>query len=56
MNERYTGGKDIYVELPEGHDVQHIDWLSVRKILNIILNIFMIIYNLIIGLLPSFRS
>uniref|UniRef100_A0A914HJX7 DM13 domain-containing protein n=1 Tax=Globodera rostochiensis TaxID=31243 RepID=A0A914HJX7_GLORO len=29
MNERYTGGKDIFVELPEGYDVHHIDWLSV---------------------------
>ncbi|KAL3072103.1 hypothetical protein niasHS_016278 [Heterodera schachtii] len=29
MNERYSGGKDIFVELPEGYDVHHIDWLSV---------------------------
>jgi hypothetical protein len=29
INERYTGGKDIYVELPDEYDVQHIDWLSV---------------------------
>nr|CAD2180350.1 unnamed protein product [Meloidogyne enterolobii] len=29
INERYTGGKDIYVELPDGYDVQHIDWISV---------------------------
>ena len=32
MNERYTGGKDIFVELPEGYDVQHIDWLSVHTV------------------------
>ncbi|KAF7634258.1 hypothetical protein Mgra_00006335 [Meloidogyne graminicola] len=29
INDRYTGGKDIYVELPNGYDVQHIDWLSI---------------------------
>lgn len=29
MNERYRGGQDIVVELPEDYDVHHIDWLSV---------------------------
>ena len=32
MNERYTGGKDIFVELPDGYDVHHIDWLSVAAL------------------------
>uniref|UniRef100_A0AC35U4I0 Protein Skeletor n=1 Tax=Rhabditophanes sp. KR3021 TaxID=114890 RepID=A0AC35U4I0_9BILA len=29
MNERYRGGKDIYLDLPEDYDITNIDWLSV---------------------------
>jgi len=29
MNERYRGGQDIIIDLPEGYDVYHIDLLSV---------------------------
>lgn len=29
MSERYTGGKDIFVELPDGYDIQHIDFLAI---------------------------
>ncbi|KAI1725558.1 electron transfer DM13 domain-containing protein [Ditylenchus destructor] len=32
MNERYTGGKDIYVELPDGYDIQHIDFFSIYSV------------------------
>ena len=45
MNERYTGGKDIFVELPEGYDVQHIDWLSVRTVSSIFIQ-FLQVYCL----------
>lgn len=29
MNERYRGGKDIILDLPEEYDINHIDWLSI---------------------------
>lgn len=29
MNERYTGGRDIFVELPDSFLIDSIDWLSV---------------------------
>ncbi|KAK0396910.1 hypothetical protein QR680_001908 [Steinernema hermaphroditum] len=29
MNERYRGGQDIIVDLPEDYDINHIDWLSI---------------------------
>ncbi|VDM38567.1 unnamed protein product [Toxocara canis] len=29
MNERYRGGQDIIIDLPEEYDINHIDWLSV---------------------------
>ncbi|KAH7732099.1 DOMON domain-containing protein [Aphelenchoides avenae] len=29
MSERYRGGQDIIIDLPEGYDIDHIDWLSI---------------------------
>lgn len=29
MSERYNGGKDIFIELPDGYDIKHIDYLSI---------------------------
>uniref|UniRef100_A0A1I7Y720 Protein Skeletor n=1 Tax=Steinernema glaseri TaxID=37863 RepID=A0A1I7Y720_9BILA len=29
MNERYKGGQDLYIDLPEDYDTNHIDWLSI---------------------------
>jgi len=29
MNERYRGGQDIIIDLPEDYDINHIDWLSI---------------------------
>lgn len=29
MNERYKGGQDLILDLPESHDIYSIDWLSV---------------------------
>ncbi|VDM95979.1 unnamed protein product [Thelazia callipaeda] len=29
MNERYSGGKDIIIDLPMEYDINHIDWLSI---------------------------
>lgn len=29
MHERFRGGQDITLDLPEGYDVEHIDWLSI---------------------------
>lgn len=32
MNERYSGNKDVYVELVNGYDIQRIDYFSVYSI------------------------
>lgn len=29
MNERYRGGQDIIIDLPEDYDINHIDWLAI---------------------------
>lgn len=29
MNEKYRGGQDIIIDLPEDYDINHIDWLSI---------------------------
>ena len=29
MNERYRGGQDVIIELPEDYDIYHIDWLAI---------------------------
>ncbi|VDD94738.1 unnamed protein product [Enterobius vermicularis] len=29
MNERYRGGQDIIIDLPDDYDIYHIDWLSI---------------------------
>uniref|UniRef100_A0A914YE09 DM13 domain-containing protein n=1 Tax=Panagrolaimus superbus TaxID=310955 RepID=A0A914YE09_9BILA len=29
MNERYRGGQDIIIDLPEEYDINHIDWLAI---------------------------
>lgn len=32
MNERYTGNKDVYVELTNSHGIQQIDYFAVYSI------------------------
>lgn len=32
MSERYTGGRDVYVELPDGYDIPRIDFLAIYSI------------------------
>uniref|UniRef100_A0A915CS51 DM13 domain-containing protein n=1 Tax=Ditylenchus dipsaci TaxID=166011 RepID=A0A915CS51_9BILA len=32
MNERYTGGKDVYVQLPDDYDIQRIEFLSIYSV------------------------
>lgn len=29
MNERYRGGEDIFLTLPDDYDIEHIDWISI---------------------------
>ena len=29
MSDMYTGNRDVILELPQSHDVYHIDWIAI---------------------------